>query len=180
MEDAMDFELSAAHKEVREHARRIAREVVAPRAAEIDAQGIYPHDVFAAFREAGLLGLSFPAAYEGTDAGTLGLALATEEVGKYCQSSALILLLTRLSTAAIMLGGSEQQKQQYGRGVARGELKGAFALTEPQADHRSPGHRLRPGRRGDENRGGALANLSRLYARRRRPGRCQYRALPFD
>ncbi|HZB94396.1 MAG TPA: acyl-CoA dehydrogenase family protein, partial [Herpetosiphonaceae bacterium] len=68
----MDFELSAAHKEVREHARRIAREVVAPRAAEIDAQGIYPHDVFAAFREAGLLGLSFPAAYGGTDAGTLG------------------------------------------------------------------------------------------------------------
>ena len=129
----MDFELSAAHKEVREHARRIAREVVAPRAAEIDAQGIYPHDVFAAFREAGLLGLSFPSEYGGTGAGTLGLALATEEVGKYCQSSALILLLTRLSAAAIMLGGSEQQKQRYGRGVARGELKGAFALTEPQA-----------------------------------------------
>src|SRR5919202_2314521 len=132
MEYAMDFELSAAHKEVRERARRIAREVVAPRAAEIDAQGLYPHDVFAAFREAGLLGLSFPSEYGGTGAGTLGLAVATEEVGKYCQSSALILLLTRLSTAAIMLGGSEQQKQRYGRGVARGELKGAFALTEPQ------------------------------------------------
>ena len=129
----MDFELSAAHNEVRERARHVAREVVAPRAVEIDAAGVYPHDVFEAFREAGLLGLSFPATYGGSGAGTLGLALATEEVGKYCQSSALILLLTRLSTAAIMLGGSEEQKQRYGRGVATGEIKGAFALTEPEA-----------------------------------------------
>lgn len=129
----MDFELSAAHKEVRERARRIAREVVAPRAAEIDERGTYPHDIFAAFREAGLLALSFPTEYGGSGAGTLGLALATEEVGKYCQSSALILLLARLGTAAIMLGGNEDQKQHYGRGIASGELKGAFALTEPEA-----------------------------------------------
>ena len=57
----MDFELSDAHKEVRERARQVAREVVAPRAAEIDARGTYPHDVFAASREAGLRGLSCPA-----------------------------------------------------------------------------------------------------------------------
>lgn len=129
----MDFELSAAHKEVRERARRVAREVVAPRAAEIDERGTYPHEIFTAFREAGLLALSFPTEYGGSGAGTLGLALATEEVGKYCQSSALILLLARLGTAAIMLGGNEDQKQHYGRGVASGELKGAFALTEPEA-----------------------------------------------
>ncbi len=129
----MDFELSAVHQEIREHARRLARELIAPRAAEIDERGTYPHEIFAAFREAGLLGLSFGEEYGGAGAGTLGLALATEEVGKYCQSSALILLLTRLSTAAIMLGGTEEQKQRYGRGVAEGMLKGAFALTEPQA-----------------------------------------------
>lgn len=129
----MDFELSAAHKEVRERARRVAREVVAPHAAGIDERGTYPHEIFAAFREAGLLALSFPTEYGGSGAGTLGLALATEEVGKYCQSSALILLLARLGTAAIMLGGNEAQKQHYGRGVASGELKGAFALTEPEA-----------------------------------------------
>lgn len=129
----MDFELSPLHKEARERARQVAREIVAPRAAEIDARGTYPHEVFAAFRDADLLGLSFPKEYGGGGAGTLGLALATEEVGKYCQSSALILLLTRLGTAAIMLGGTEEQKQQYGRGVAEGQLKGAFALTEPHA-----------------------------------------------
>src|SRR5688500_2075272 len=129
----MDFELSHIHQEIRQRARSLAQEVVAPRAAEIDERGTYPHEIFATFREAGLLGLSFPEAYGGTGAGSLGLALATEEVGTYCQSSALILLLTRLSTAAIMIGGSEEQKQHYGRGVAEGRLKGAFALTEPEA-----------------------------------------------
>ncbi|CAA9392822.1 MAG: Butyryl-CoA dehydrogenase, partial [uncultured Chloroflexia bacterium] len=129
----MNFELDAAQQEVRERARAVAREIVAPRAAEIDAQAVYPHDVFAAFRDADLLGLSFPPSYGGSGMGTFGLALATEEVGKYCQSSALILLLTRLATAAIMMGGSEEQKQHYGRGVATGQLKGAFALTEPDA-----------------------------------------------
>lgn len=129
----MNFELSAIHEEVRARARQVAREFVAPRAAAIDAAGVYPHDVFAACRDAGLLGLSFPPELGGGGTGTLGLALATEEVGKYCQNSALILLLTRLSTAAIMLGGSPAQQQRYGGGVASGTLKGAFALTEPHA-----------------------------------------------
>lgn len=129
----MDFELGPQHQAARERARHVARTVVAPRAAAIDSQGVYPHDVFAAFKDADLLGLSFPTAYGGAGLGTLGLALATEEVGKYCQSSALILLLTRLSTAGIMLAGTDAQQQHYATGVARGELKGAFALTEPQA-----------------------------------------------
>lgn len=129
----MDFELSSEHQQIREQARRLAQEVVAPKAAEIDERGTYPHEIFAAFRDAGMLGLSFAPEYGGKGAGTLGLALATEEIGKYCQSSALLLLLTRLSTAAIMIGGSDEQKQHYGSGVAAGTLKGAFALTEPQA-----------------------------------------------
>ena len=61
----MDFELSPAHEEVRERSRKLARDVVAPRAADIDAQGVYPHDIFAALREAKLLGLSLPVEYGG-------------------------------------------------------------------------------------------------------------------
>lgn len=129
----MDFDLDPQHQAVRMRARQVAQDVVAPRAAAIDRDGVYPHDVFAAFRDAELLGLSFEEHYGGSGLGTLGLALATEEVGKYCQSSALILLLARLSTAGIMLAGTAAQKQRYATGVARGEVKGAFALTEPHA-----------------------------------------------
>jgi hypothetical protein len=129
----MDFDLGPQHQAARMRARQVARDVVAPRAAAIDRDGVYPHDVFAAFRDAELFGLSFEEHYGGSGLGTLGLALATEEVGKYCQSSALILLLARLSTAGIMLAGTQAQKQRYAVGVARGDLKGAFALTEPHA-----------------------------------------------
>ena len=68
----MDFELSEAHQRVQETARRVAREVVAPRAAAIDEEEKYPDDVFEAFREAGLLGLDFPEEYGGSGDGMSG------------------------------------------------------------------------------------------------------------
>ena len=52
----MDYELSDAHKLIRDTARRIAREKVAPRSAELDESGEYPHDLFQVFADAGLLG----------------------------------------------------------------------------------------------------------------------------
>ena len=103
----MDYELSDAHKLIRDTARRVAREKVAPRAAELDETGEYPQDIFAAYRDVGLLGLSIPPEYGGSGAGFLALALAVEEIAKYCNSSALILLLSALSTQPINLGGSE-------------------------------------------------------------------------
>ena len=127
----MDYELSDAHKLIRDTARRIAREKVAPRAAEIDTSGEYPHDLFQVFADAGLLGLTIPEKYGGSGAGFLALALAVEEVAKYCNSSALILLLSALSTQPINLGGSEEQKHEWLSRSATGALKGAFCLTEP-------------------------------------------------
>jgi alkylation response protein AidB-like acyl-CoA dehydrogenase len=129
----MDFSLSEQHEQVRAVAARVAREVVAPRAAAVDREGRYPLDYFEAFREAGLLGLAFPGQYGGSDAGTLGLVLAIEEVSKYCCTAGLMLLTTRLPTAAILLAGTEAQKERYARGVAEGRLRGCFALTEPEA-----------------------------------------------
>src|SRR3989304_1508096 len=109
----MDYELSDAHRLIRDTARRVAREKVAPRAAELDETGEYPQDIFAAHRDVGLLGLSIPPEYGGSGAGFLALALAVEEIAKYCNSSALILLLSALSTQPINLGGSEEQKRQW-------------------------------------------------------------------
>ena len=107
----MDYELTDAHKLIRDTAKRIAKEKVAPRAAEMDESGEYPHDIFDAFAEAGLLGLTIPEQYGGSGAGFLALALAVEETAKYCNSSALILLLSALATQPINLGGSEEQKR---------------------------------------------------------------------
>src|SRR3972149_6820907 len=146
----MTYELTDAHKLIRDTARRIAREKVAPRAAELDDSGEYPHDLFAVFREAGLLGLTIPSEYGGSGAGFLALALAVEEVAKYCNSSALILLLSALSTQPINLGGSEEQKRQWLPRSAAGGIKGAFCLTEPGAGSDAAAIQSRARRDGDD------------------------------
>ncbi len=146
----MDYELSDAHKLICDTARRVAREKVAPRAAEMDETGEYPENVFAAYRDVGLLGLSIPQEYGGSGAGFLALALAVEEVAKYCNSSALILLLSALSTQPINLGGSEEQKRQWLPRSAAGEVRGAFCLTEPNAGSDAAAIESRARRDGDD------------------------------
>ncbi len=146
----MDYELSDAHKLIRDTARRIAREKVAPRAAELDESGEYPHDLFQVFAGAGLLGLTIPEKYGGSGAGFLALALAVEEVAKYCNSSALILLLSALSTQPINLGGSEAQKQAWLSKSAAGAIKGAFCLTEPNVGSDPANLESRARRDGDD------------------------------
>jgi hypothetical protein len=129
----VDYELTETHRLIRDTARRIARERVQPRAAQIDEEGRYPDDIFALFRQAGLLGLTIPAAYGGGGAGFLALALAVEEMAKYCCASGLILVLSALSTQPIVIGGSEEQKRAWLPPSAAGDIKGAFCLTEPNA-----------------------------------------------
>ena len=128
----MDFELTEAQKLIQGTARRVAREVIAPRAAEIDETGEYPEDVFAAYKDIGLLGLAIPEQYGGSGAGTLAMVLAVEEVAKYCCSSGLMLLLTMLPTQPILIGGTEEQKQRWIRPIASGEMRSSFCLTEPE------------------------------------------------
>ena len=116
----MDFQLNDSQKLIQDTARRIAREKVAPRAAEIDEKEEYPEDIYQAFKDVGLLGLSIPQEYGGSGAGVLALALAVEEVAKYCCSSGLMLLLSMLSTQPIMMGGTEEQKKRWAGAVATG------------------------------------------------------------
>ncbi len=146
----MDFQLTEEQRLIQDTARRIARERIAPRAAELDETGEYPHDIFEAFRDVGLLGLTIPESYGGSGVGTLPLALAVEEAAKYCCASGLMLLLSALPTHPILLGGSERQKQEWLPRSARGEIKGAFCLTEPHAGSDVGGIESRAVRDGDD------------------------------
>jgi alkylation response protein AidB-like acyl-CoA dehydrogenase len=129
----MHFELNEEHVLIRDTARRIAREVIAPRAAEVDRTAEYPEDYFQAFKRADLLGITLPKEVGGADAGTMALAVAVEEVAKYDCSAGLMLLLSSLSTHTIKFFGTPEQHQRFIGPVARGERKGAFCLTEPDA-----------------------------------------------
>ena len=129
----MDFDLPEELAELQSTVRRLSQDKVRPRAREIDETGEYPQDLFEVFRDAGLLALCIPAAYGGAGAGILGLTIAMEEVAKYSNTAALMLLLTRLPTGPVMIAGSEEQKQKYLPGIADGSQRCAFGLSEPQA-----------------------------------------------
>ena len=123
--------------------RRLAQDKVKPRAREIDTTGEYPQDVFEAFRDADLLGLCLPTELGGSGAGILGLTVAIEEVAKYSNTAALMLLLTRLPTGPILIAGNDDQKRRYLPGIATGELRCGFGLSEPQAGSDVAGMRTR-------------------------------------
>ncbi|MFZ5827788.1 MAG: acyl-CoA dehydrogenase family protein [Bacillota bacterium] len=146
----MDFYHSSEQQALVALARQVARERVAPRAAEIDRTEEFPHDLFQVFKETGLLGVAIPEEYGGAGLGTTGLVLAVEEVAKYCCSSGLMLLLTRLPLGPIMFGGSEEQKRAYASAVAAGERRGAFCLSEPDAGSDAANIKTRAVRKGDK------------------------------
>jgi alkylation response protein AidB-like acyl-CoA dehydrogenase len=129
----MDFALTEELRDLQASVRRLAQDKVKPRAREIDTSGEYPQDIFDEFRKADLLGLCIPEQYGGSGAGILGLTIAIEEVTKYSNVLGLMLLLTRLPTGPIMIAGSEEQKQRYLPGIASGESRAAFCLSEPGA-----------------------------------------------
>ncbi|HEX3946313.1 MAG TPA: acyl-CoA dehydrogenase family protein [Acidimicrobiales bacterium] len=139
----MDFELPEELRELRQAVRRLAQDKVRPRAREIDTTGEYPDDLFRAFAEAGLLGLCLPESVGGSGAGILGLVVAIEEVAKYSNAAALMLLLTRLPTGIVMIAGSPEQQERYLPGIAEGTTRAAFGLSEPQAGSDVMGMRTR-------------------------------------
>jgi alkylation response protein AidB-like acyl-CoA dehydrogenase len=129
----MDFDLPPELAELQASVRKLAQERVAPRAREIDTSEEYPQDLFELFVDTGLTGLCIPEEYGGSGAGILGLAIAIEEVSKYSNAAALMLLLTRLPTGPLMIAGSEELKHKYLAPLATGEQRAAFGLSEPQA-----------------------------------------------
>ena len=146
----MDFDLPAEITELQASVRKLAQERVKPRAREIDSSQQYPQDLFDLFRDTGLLGLVIPEEYGGSGAGILGLTVAIEEVSKYSNTAALMLLLTRLPTGPVLIAGTEAQKHQYVGAVATGAMRAGFGLSEPQAGSDVVGMRTKAVADGDD------------------------------
>jgi alkylation response protein AidB-like acyl-CoA dehydrogenase len=115
---------------LRRTVREVARERVAPRAAEIDARAEYPQDMFDLLRDLGLFALPFPSEYGGTGS-TLSACIAVEELGRVCYNTAYLLVVQWVPFGAILAGGDEAQRRRLLPGLAAGRLRAAIAVTEP-------------------------------------------------
>jgi alkylation response protein AidB-like acyl-CoA dehydrogenase len=153
--------------------RKMVDDKVAPRAAEIDEKEEFPWDLKKIFQDMGLLGLSVPEKYGGTDQGHIYTCLAVEEIARACVSSSLIVQGQSLGWEPILIGGSEEQKKKYGPLVSSGEVIISFGLTEPGAGSDSGAMATRAVKKGDRYvingtkcfiTNGPVANLITVFA----------------
>jgi short-chain 2-methylacyl-CoA dehydrogenase len=128
----MDFDLTPEQEEFRKSVRAFAEDVIAPRAEEMDRNEELPMDIVKQMGELGLFGLPFPEEYGGQGADFLTVCLAIEEIARIDSSMAITLeAAVGLGANPIYQFGTEKQKQTWLVPMARGEILGAFGLTEP-------------------------------------------------
>jgi alkylation response protein AidB-like acyl-CoA dehydrogenase len=142
--------LTEEQREIRDLIRELARERIAPRAAEIDKTAEFPWDVVELFREHGIFGVMYDEEYGGLGASALLTLVAIEEVSKVCATSGLILAVQELGSLGLKLAGSDEQKERYLPRLATGEWLTAYALTEPGSGSDSAAMRSEARREGDE------------------------------
>ncbi len=142
--------LNDEQRELRDLVRTLARERVAPRAAEIDESHEFPWDIVELFREHGLFGLLFDEEWGGTGTGTLLALIAIEEVAKVCATSSLLLAVQELGSLGLKLAGTQEQKERWLPRLASGEWLGAYALTEAGSGSDSAAMRTTARRDGDD------------------------------
>jgi alkylation response protein AidB-like acyl-CoA dehydrogenase len=142
--------LTDEQREIRELVRTIARDRIAPRAAEIDESAEFPSDMVELFREYDILGLPFDERYGGTGTGALMVLVAVEEISKVCATTGLILAVQELGSLALRLAGTDEQKQRFLPRLASGEWLAAYALTEPGSGSDSAAMRTEARREDDQ------------------------------
>jgi alkylation response protein AidB-like acyl-CoA dehydrogenase len=172
--EIMDFALTADQAELADRAATLAREVITPRAAEVDRTEAYPWDNVAALTDSGFMGMTIPVAYGGQGRSFLDAVLVIERMAQVCGVTARIVVEANMGAiSAVMLYGTEAQKKFASRFVLGGD-KPAICITEPDAGSAANEMTTRADRRGDRFiingrkhwiTGGGVSKLHLIFAR---------------
>jgi alkylation response protein AidB-like acyl-CoA dehydrogenase len=117
----------------RKKAKEVAKSLVAPRAAEIDAKGEFPWDIVDAFAQNGFLSLVIPKEYGGMESDITSFCMVAEEMANYCASSSLLVIVQAVGTMPIVFGGTHELKERVLTRLAKERALVCFCLTEPEA-----------------------------------------------
>ena len=139
----------SAHSDIREAVRRYAREQLAPNAARWDRESEFPREALKGLAAMGLYGVAIPEEWGGAGMDYTALAIACEEIAAgECATSTIVAVCNLV--AGILHGyGSAAQKEKYLKPLARGELIGAFLLTEPHVGSDASAITTRAERKGE-------------------------------
>ena len=128
--------LNSEREMLRKMAKELAEKEFAPKVAQLEETGAYPHENMKKLAELGLLGVSIPEEYGGSDGTLMDAAIIMEEIAKYDHITALAALgEVGVQTKVIVAYGTEEQKRKYLPRIAKGECTLAICITEP--DHGS-------------------------------------------
>jgi alkylation response protein AidB-like acyl-CoA dehydrogenase len=114
----------------RDKARAVAEEVVRPLAAKYDEAEEYPWEIKEALADAGLMGVWIPEKYDGAGGTILDLCIVVEELSRACGGVGVLYCVNALGSFPILVAGTDEQKERYLPGIARGERLIAFCLSE--------------------------------------------------
>jgi butyryl-CoA dehydrogenase len=128
----MHFDLTEDQQLIRQTARDFATREIEPVAAALDKEARWPTEIVSQMAELGFLGMAFPPEYGGGGMDNVSYALATEEVSRACASCGVIMSVNNsLFCDPLNKFGTDWQKKEILAPTARGEMLGAFGLTEP-------------------------------------------------
>jgi alkylation response protein AidB-like acyl-CoA dehydrogenase len=120
-----------AHEEIRDAVRKYAQSELAPNAARWDRDKAFPREALAGLGAMGLFGVAIDEQWGGAGLDYTALAIACEEVAAGDCAAATVISVNNLVAGILSGYGSAAQKEKFLRPLARGEIHGAFALTEP-------------------------------------------------
>ncbi len=147
----MDYSLPEDVKMLRDMARKFAAEEIRPHAREWDREGLVPDAVVARLGELGFMGVYLPEEYGGAAAGYLAMSVIIEEIARQCGGTALMIAAHNgLPCGHILLAANEEQKRKWLPPLARGEILGSWALTEPSSGSDAAALRTSAVRDGDD------------------------------
>jgi alkylation response protein AidB-like acyl-CoA dehydrogenase len=141
--------LSQEHQMLRDAVRQYAREQLAPHAAAWDRDHAFPQPALKGLAAMGLYGIAIPEDWDGAGMDYTALSLAIEEIAVGDGATSTVVQVTNLAAGILSGYGNAAQKERYLKPLARGEMLGAFALTEPHTGSDAAAIRTRAERAGD-------------------------------
>jgi len=143
--------LSEEHRLLRDSLREFAAQRLAPFATEWDRNATFPKEALAELAALGAFGIAVPEEYGGAGMDYTALALALEEIAAGDGATSTVISVNNCPVCSILMAwGTEDQKRRYLVPLARGEMLGAFCLTEPHVGSEASGLRTSAARDGDD------------------------------